>query len=142
MPLLLMLLLTFQTTLPKGMPPPPKMPPYRGPSFYPHPPEPLHLEEYQLDITFEVKVKHWFWTSTKPVHQGRIRMEQARPKGGWWVAQVRDTAVDGRIAGPIQLDSIWPHKVLFILLDDKGTQLAAAETEAKDKKINGRVLLQ
>ncbi|MGH8863092.1 MAG: hypothetical protein ACREVZ_00345 [Burkholderiales bacterium] len=111
-------------------------------SFYPHPPEPRHLQAYDFDVTFEVERKHWFWTSHQPM-QGNVSIQQQRSKGGgWWVSENRSLSEAGKLQTAVRLDPTLtdPIIVLFLLSDgQKQTSSAEVKLEASKMKLGGRI---
>ena len=105
----------------------------RKASIYPHPPEPTHLVHYALDVQVVFEKKHWLWTTREPYH-GKVQIQQARPKGGWWISATRETDVNGRLQETIDVDSTWPQHVLFILLDGS-TQIGSIETNLGKERV-------
>jgi len=102
-------------------------------SIYPHPPEPTHLVHYAFDVQIVMEKKHWLWTSKEPYH-GKVQIQQARPRGGWWIAATRETDVNGRLQETIDVDSTWPQHVLLILLDGN-TQVGSIETDLGKERV-------
>jgi len=105
----------------------------RAMSIYHHPKPPEHLVHYALDVQIVLEKKHWLFTSREPYH-GKVRIEQARPRGGWWTSAVRETDVNGRVQETIDVDSTWPQHVIFVLLDGS-TQIGSIETDLGKERI-------
>jgi len=111
--------------------------------IYPHPKEPTHLVHYALDVQIVLEKKRcWGFigklgidcrTSKEP-YLGKVQIQQARPKGGWWIAATRETDVNGRLQETIDVDSTWPQHVLLILLDGR-TQIGSIETDLGKERV-------
>lgn len=115
----------------------------RSADIYPHPPDPQHLETYQVDITVVIEHKHWFWTTRETAKSGiPIQIQQARPKGGWWLSQTRTTDVNGHLANAVELDPTWtnPPHILVILFEGR-EQIASFEYDVPQKKFSREIVI-
>jgi len=109
-----------EKTLPPPVAPPKQSPLQRG-SLIPRVPDPEHLEQVQLDLTFTVATKHWFWTSHEPL-LGRFEVAQKRSKEGWCSVYSggcggeRDTNVNGVFKGALPIDATWRNPTVLMLV--------------------------
>jgi hypothetical protein len=118
--------------------------PYHGPAFYPHPPDPEHLQAVPMNISFSVQKKSWFikWTEEA---SGKVRVEQKRPKDGWYICGYQYLDANGKLISPIQIDPTWrnPTVLLIALLDDAGLEITHAEIQVDSKKLlNGEAITE
>lgn len=115
--ILLFLLLGWQEENPRA----------RAMSIYPHPKPPEHIVHFALNAKVELVKKHWLWNTREP-YQGKVQIQQARPKGGWWISATRMTDVNGELKETIDIDSTWPQHLLLVLLDER-TQIGSCELD-------------
>lgn len=141
MPVLLILLLLFQ--VPKPSVETLERRHERNTPFYPHPPDPKHLQSVSTSIAFKREKKFLFIRYKESLNSNKVRIEQKRSKDGWYLCGYQRLDAYGKLVSSVEIDPTWrnPTVLLVVLLDEFDKEVATAEVQADSKKLLAGELL-